>query len=222
MKGYKAVAFDIDGTLYPSWKFNLKIVPYFLCHLRFFIHYSRVRKKLHKTAPLPDLFEYQARLLAQTIGKSSVEAKEQINRIVYTGLSPYFDELKPFPYLEETFQKIHDAGIKIALLSDFPPEQKGSMWNVLKYCDVVMGSEEIGALKPSIYPFGVMAMALDVDPSDILYVGNSIHYDIEGAKNAGMHTAYIEPLWRRLFHRHSQKPDFSFKNYRILQNIVLK
>ena len=32
LKQIKAVAFDIDGTLYRAWKFNLRIAPYFLAH----------------------------------------------------------------------------------------------------------------------------------------------------------------------------------------------
>jgi putative hydrolase of the HAD superfamily len=222
MKDYKAIAFDIDGTLYPSWVFNFCVAPYFLIHLPFFLKYAKVRHILHRTAPLADFFEYQGRLLAHELGCSVAEAEEKICRLIYTGLKPFFRFVRPFPQVKETFRKFHEAGYKIALLSDFPPEQKGNLWGIRPYCDEILGTEQIGALKPSVYPFGVLAMKLGVKPSEILYVGNSVRYDIEGAHNAGMKTAYLLPFWRRLFCMTATPADISFKSYRHLQNIVLQ
>ena len=65
-------------------------------------------------------------------------------------------------------------------------------------------------------------MELGVKPEEILYVGNSAKYDVLGAKNAGMKTAYLEPLWRRLLHKPLKDADISFKNYRQFQEIALK
>ena len=65
----KAVAFDIDGTLYPNYRLYIKMVFYFLKNLKFFLHYNKVRKILHRTAVLADFFEYQGRLLAEELDK---------------------------------------------------------------------------------------------------------------------------------------------------------
>jgi len=222
MKDYEVIAFDIDGTLYPSWRLNIRIIPFFLSHLSFFIHYNRVRKILHRTAPLPDFFEYQARLLGLEMKCTSAEAKELIQKIIYQGLTPYFEKVKPYSNVLETFRKFSEAGYKLAILSDFPPEQKGSIWGVIPYCTMVLGTEQIGALKPSKYPFGILAMAFHVAPEKILYVGNSLKYDIEGASNAGMKTAYLLPFWRKVLHLNSRKADICFKSYRQLQDVVLK
>lgn len=222
MKDYEVIAFDIDGTLYPAWRLNIYIFFYFFAHLSFFLHYNNVRKILHRTAPLPDLFEYQARLLAIEMKCSVAEAKEQIQHIVYDGLKPFFERIKPYRDVEETFRKLHEAGYKVAILSDFPPEQKGDLWGVLPYCSMVLGTEQIGALKPSKYPFIILAMALHVAPEKILYVGNSIRYDVEGAGNAGMKTAYLLPFWRRILHLRFRKADVCFESYRQLQDIVLQ
>ena len=45
------------------------------------------------------------------------------------------------------------AGLKIGILSDFPPSQKSDIWGIKELCDVCIGSEESGALKPSVYSF---------------------------------------------------------------------
>ena len=216
------IAFDIDGTLYPSLKFYLRIIPYFLQHISFFQKFNSVRKVLHKTAPLPDFYEYQARLLAEKKQIPVQQAKDQIQRYVYDGLKPYFEKIKSFDYVLESFKRLKEAGYRLALLSDFPPSQKGETWGVLPYCELVLGSEECGALKPSKYPFGILAQKLGVMPEEILYVGNSVKYDIIGAKKAGMKTAYILPFWRRLFSKPLKLADINFSNYRQFTDIMLK
>ncbi len=216
------IAFDIDGTLYPAWRLYVRVIPYFISHLGFFLHYNRVRKILHCTAPLPDFFEYQSRLLALELDCTVDEAKGKIKTIIYDGLRPYFNRIKPFKGMTETVSAFKNAGYKIALLSDFPPAQKGGIWGVVPYCDLIIGTEDIGALKPSLYPFGIMARLLDVPQNKILYVGNSVKYDVKGAKAAGMQAAYLLPLWRRVLHCPLKQADICFSNYRQLKDIVLQ
>ncbi|MDR3283971.1 MAG: HAD family hydrolase [Treponema sp.] len=218
----KAVAFDIDGTLYSDWSLYLRIIPYVIKHLSFFLAYDRVRKTLRRTAPLADFFEYQARLLAEELHIASPEARELIDRIIYQGLKPYFKKIKPYAHSIMTVRAFYDAGLKIAILSDFPPAQKGDIWGLAQFCDVILGSEEIGALKPSKYAFGILANTLEMLPEEILYVGNSIASDIQGAHNAGMKTAYRLPLWRKITGKIPVQADISFRNYRQLQKFVLQ
>ena len=153
---------------------------------------------------------------------SPEEAKKVLDDTAYSGLEKYFKNIKPFNYVPETFAKLKEAGYRIALLSDFPPEQKGDLWGLKPYCDKILSTEKIGALKPSKYPFGILAMELGVKPQEILYVGNSAKYDVLGAKNAGMKTAYLEPLWRRVLGIHLKEADISFGNYRQFQKFVLE
>ena len=219
--GIKAVAFDIDGTLYPQFRLNIRIVFHFLLHVKVFYHFARVRSQLRRTAPLPNLFRYQAVLMSERMKCSTDQAAETLDDIAYTGLKKYFTNIKPFKNVEETFSKLEAAGYKIAILSDFPPEQKGEMWGLKPYCEKILSAEKIGALKPSKYTFGILAMQLGLEPQEIMYVGNHAKYDIVGAKNAGMKTAYLEPLWRRIFRAHLKEADVSFKNYRHFQELVL-
>lgn len=216
------IAFDIDGTLYPSWALNVRIVGYVLRHLKFYWSYAKVRKILHNSAPLADFYEYQARLLAEELGCDAQDAKRQIQNIVYDGLKPYFaHKIKPFPHVAETFAALKEKGYRLAILSDFPPEQKGDLWGLLPYCEQVLGTEALGALKPSKFPFGLLAQKMGVQPSEILYVGNSVRYDVIGANNAGMKTAYLLTGWRKFFHKKHPKATISFATYRQFLKIVL-
>ncbi len=218
----QAVAFDIDGTLYSQTLFNIIVVPHFVKNLRFFLKYNKVRHILHRTAVLPDFFEYQARLLAERLDCSSEEAHELIRSRVYDGLIPLFRIVRPYPHVLETFQVLKDRNLKLGLLSDFPPEQKGDVWGTAPLCDVILGSEKIGALKPSAYTFGTLAGELGIPAENILYVGNSKRSDVQGAKAAGMQTAWKMPLWRAILHLSYGEADLSFWNYRTLQRYVLK
>ncbi len=221
VNGIKAVAFDIDGTLYSSARLYFKMIFYVLKYLPFYIKFGKVRKILHKTAPVADFYEYQARLLADELHCSADEAKNLIQIIVYDGMKSFFDKLKPFPYAKECIQNLKNAGYKIAILSDFPPEQKGDIWGIKDLCDVCIGSEESGALKPSLYPFGILSRKLNLKNEEILYVGNSKRCDVFGASNAGMKTAYILSGFRKIFNIKYPKADINFRNYRQLENIVL-
>ncbi len=222
IEGIKAIAFDIDGTLYPDRRLHIHLGAYFFKNFSFFYYYNKVRHVLHRTAVLPDFFEYQARLLAEMMGISVKDAREKIDAVVYEGLKPFFLKVKPYSGIEEMLIACKEAGLKLAVMSDFPPEQKGDIWGFSKYFDVILGSEECGALKPSPYPFGVLASKLDVQPHEVLYVGNSIRSDIEGGNNAGMKTAYIMSFWRKIFNKKLRKADISFKTYRQLCKIVLQ
>ena len=67
--GIEAVAFDIDGTLYPAWKLMLHAVPFFIRHIRFMKAFGKVRRILHgysssdPDTALPDFFNLQKRYI---------------------------------------------------------------------------------------------------------------------------------------------------------------
>ncbi|MFC2603396.1 MAG: HAD family hydrolase, partial [Treponema sp.] len=89
-------------------------------------------------------------------------------------------------------------------------------------CDVILGTEFLGALKPAPYSFLETAKQLGVKPEQVLYVGNSIKYDVAGARRAGMKSAYLLTGWRKLFRCRVKSADICFSSYRQLQNIMLK
>ena len=222
MANFAAVAFDIDGTLYEDWKIQVLVFPYVLRHRSFFSAFARVRKTLHKKKFSPDFFSLQADLLAAELRVESIKARELAKKIVYDGLSPFFERITPCRDAYNTIAAFKNSGLKIALLSDFPPEQKGSVWGIAPLCDAVLSSEKTGALKPNAAPFDALADALGEPREKILYVGNSVHCDVRGAHGAGFKTAYFMPFWRRILSKPLKEADFSFKSYRQLQKIVLE
>ena len=100
LDGISAVAFDIDGTLYSSPQFYVRIIPYFLKNFAFYVKYNKVRKILHHTAPLPDFYEYQARLFSELTGLPVAESKKKLQKVSQTDFVPRFKKRKTFKTLK--------------------------------------------------------------------------------------------------------------------------
>ncbi len=219
----EAVAFDIDGTIYPQWKIHFIAFIHYLSHGIFFLHYGLVRHELHGLEQTADFNRIQTEKMAKRLNCSYEKAAEKLDKIVYSGLEKYFKKIRCYKDCVETIRKFKDAGLKIALLSDFPPEQKGEIWGIKKYCDVALGTEALGALKPDPYSFKKMAEKLEILPEKILFVGNSLKYDVAGSKAAGMKSAYLLAWRYRIFKFLVPKNvDIAFSNYRQLQDFVLR
>lgn len=216
-----AIAFDIDGTLYPQWALTVRAILRYVRYGEFFLHYGLTRHALHRLPPQKDFNKTQAEILGKKVGLSIDATKKKLDRIVYSGLSHYFRQIKPYKGAFEAIKAFKDAGFKLALLSDFPPEQKGDVWGIAPLCDCVLGTEELGALKPDPFPFKRLAQELGVPAKKILYVGNSIKFDVRGCHKVGMKSAYLLPWWRRFLHLPLRESEISFTDYCHLKKLVL-
>lgn len=217
----KAVAFDIDGTLYPEKGFYSKVWFYYLRHISFFLKYSRVRKELRNPQNLvrkDDFYAFQASLMAEKLKCTQEEARRKLDRIVYEGLKPYYLAVKPFNHLREVLELLKQKNFKTAVLSDFPVEQKGDLWGLESLFDVKLCTEKAGVLKPSRTGFDELSKALGVKNEEILYVGNSFKYDVLGAGNAGMKTAWIT---RKISKKQENVADIVFSDYRQFKEYML-
>jgi putative hydrolase of the HAD superfamily len=230
MPEISAVAFDLDGTLYPNYRLNLRLLPFLFRHLRFMLAFGRarniIRREQEAQASLAahpsstvDFYERQAQLAAEQIKERKEEIRERIDRLIYRGWESFFLKIKPFPHVKEVLGEMKAAGLKLGLLSDFPPETKLEYLGLSGVWDTVLCTERIGALKPAVKPFEELANALECRPGQILYVGNSRLYDVGGAKRAGMKAALLNiglPVITGV------KADFTFRNYRQLRNFMLQ
>jgi putative hydrolase of the HAD superfamily len=237
-KKIEGVAFDLDGTLYSNALFYLRVFPVVLRHWPLMLAMNKARKILHGAGPpgaaLPDFppeqfYDIQAGLMAQFLKKERDEIKARAERYIYRRWEPIFGRLPLFPGVMETLAALRNAGVRLALLSDFPPETKLANFGIRAFWDVVLCTEVIGRLKPDPLPFRVLAERMALPPEKILYVGNSVRYDIRGAKAAGMSAAWIRPsLFRGAKAgggpggKRSGGADFVFTGYRQLAAFVLR
>ena len=222
-KDIEAVAFDLDGTLYPNYSLNVKLIPFILKEWRLLLAFGKARNIIRKEQaaasvfpPVDDFYSHQALITAGLLHLPPEFIKEKIDRLMYRGWEPFFKNIKPFPHAVQTLAALRSAGLKIGMLSDFPPEIKLEYMGLSGIWDAVLCSEQCGALKPHAQCFRDLAAALALPPEKILFVGNSLHYDVAGASSAGMKTAWITP-----FRRKHPAPDFIFSDYRQLHDFML-
>jgi putative hydrolase of the HAD superfamily len=224
---FDAVGFDLDGTLYPNYRLNLRLTSFMLRELPLFLALGKARDLLHgNNGPPPritagdggeEFYNFQARLMASLLKADPAAVREKTERLIYRGWEPLFKNIAPFSGVGECLSRIRAGGRKLGLLSDFPPEKKlehlglGGLW------DAVLCSELTGSLKPAALPFIELARRLGCPPERVLYVGNSRRYDVRGAKQAGMKAALVS--WP--FKRSCPEADFVFSDYRKLAQFVL-
>jgi len=233
--GIEGIAFDLDGTLYPNYRFNLRLFPFILKEWRLLLAFGKARRIIrheqeNDSSPLHisgvsknngGFYEYQADITAKILGVPKEGMKEKIDQFIYRGWEPLFKKIKLFKKASQTLTALRNAGYKLGLLSDFPPDTKLEYLGISGIWDAVLCSEHSGAIKPNPLPFKELAAAMSLPCEKILYVGNSRPYDVVGAARVGMKTAWIK---NRLFPGRGAKepkPDFAFSNYRQLYNFML-
>lgn len=220
----KAVAFDIDGTLYCEYSLFYRCIPFALKHLRFMIAFSQVRKEiraLHQTessSAEKNFFDLQAELMSEKLSVPAEKIKSFIDKEIYHGWQSIFAKIPVYKNALPCIAELKERGYKIGILSDFPPEQKNDIWGIAPLCDAIVGSEYCNALKPQPHPFLVLAEKLNVAPEEMLYIGNSYRYDVLGAKNANIRTGYICSGFKKIFSKH--KADIVFSSYKQLVPLV--
>lgn len=196
--------------------------PYFLIHIVFFAQYGLARGILRKQKTSGNFEKDQAEVMAKKLRCSPEVAEERLEKIVYKGLCKYFTKIPPCNGVVDFIKELKNKGYKIGILSDFPPEQKGNIWGIKELCDVCLGTEKTGALKPSEIPFNALVEKLNLKSDEILYVGNSHKYDVVGAHKAGLQTAWIITPMKRIFGKKSELANITFVHYSELTKIFFE
>ncbi len=209
-----AVAFDVDGTLYSHSLMNRLSVPLLLRHPRLLLHFGRVRRSIRRLDHIDSFRAAQARLLAARLRIEEARAGALIDRVIYGEWMCLLRRIHPFPHVRATLLRLRGLGLKLGLLSDFPVERKLEFLGLQGLWDTSFCSEDTGYLKPHPSPFQRLARDLGVEPRRILYVGDSVSYDVQGAAAAGMHTALVG--------RRHPAADLCFRSYEGFVDMVQK
>ena len=224
---FNAVAFDLDGTLYPNFRLYVRLLPFLVKEQRLLRALGKSRTMLRKSYGEEeiskdrdrDFYDIQARLMGIILGQPAEKVKERTERLIYRGWEPIFSKIRLFPHVRETLDAFRDKGIRMGILSDFPVEVKLKNLEISGYWNAALCSEQTGRLKPDKKPFLDLAGMMGLPPKEILYVGNSVPYDVEGARKMGMKAALIRPKWKKI--PRVREVDFVFYDYRQLRDYVL-
>lgn len=180
MKQYKAIIYDLDGTIVDTAYMNIKPLQKML----------KIVKEIDY--PYEELLPYVAYTGEMILKAFKIEEPEKAYKIWVDEMNNGSYEAIPFENIKEILQKIHQKGIKQAVVSSKYKEQyqidildKG----IGKYfCSVIL-AEDTQNHKPHPDPIFACLKELNLSPNEVLYVGDT-DSDCRCAHAAGVDFAY--------------------------------
>ena len=193
---YKAVIFDLFGTLVPNFSLSEyeKTLAEMASNLQAPAEEFRqkwadtFRERTTGVLPTPRAnIDY----LCQQLGISPGE--DQIENALQTRLDFTVRSMIPKNDAVETITRLKSDGYKIGLISDCSFEAPKT-WQDTPFTplfDVTVFSCEVGMKKPDPRIYRIATDKLGVEPEDCLYVGDGSSHELTGAREAGMNPVLI-------------------------------
>jgi HAD superfamily hydrolase (TIGR02253 family) len=125
-----------------------------------------------------------------------------------------------FPDVDEVLNTLHKTFV-LGVITNGPDTQREKIdsTSLTDYMDVVIISGEVGVGKPDPGIFTRALISVQVSPREAIYVGDSLTWDIGGAKNAGLYSVWINRNRMRRPHDAAQ-PDVEITTLRDLIPIL--
>ncbi len=178
---YKAVVFDMDGTILNTIEDLLEATNYAL------------RKHGFPEHTVEEQYYFVGNGLKNTVLRAlPADTSPEIAEMVYTDMVEYYsahseDHTRPYEGIVEVIKKLREKGLKTAVVSNKAHFAMQTLVDkYFKGCfDETMGETEGFALKPDKAMVYEVLRRLDVPVSEAVYVGDS-NVDLMTAQNAGM------------------------------------
>ena len=180
----KLIIFDLDGTLVDTSgditnALNYALKPYGL-------------RDLTVEDTMKMVGEGITRLIEKILENERIQMRDTV---IKRFLDYYSEHLVDFstlyPHVRETLEKLD--GYKKAVISnkrEYLSIRLLDKLDLLKYFDLVVGSDTTSERKPSAVPVIYVFTKLGVNPDESIIVGDS-NYDIEAGKKAGLKTVAV-------------------------------
>ena len=165
-----------------------KITPRDLCVIR---QFRREREEARAWGEMCDLELRISRLTAKHQQISTERVTELVERWIYRAPLPILASMRD-ERLHQMLGLLRRRGYSVGLLSDYPVGDKLSALGLpLELFDAVVeaGEPEVNSLKPNPKGFLTLCQRLQLEPRDILYVGDRESIDGAGARAVGMQFA---------------------------------
>lgn len=194
-KNLKAIIFDLDGTLYESRHFPLRLILADPLHIGMLAAERKCRKRLSDRHFDKASDYYDA--LFTAMGKGSPARVERCRKWFYGTYMPLqvktiHEKFGPRPHLKEFIGSLRARGLKLAVLSDycFATEKLAAIGLSEADFDAVWESPALGGLKPREEVFLNACKTLGTAPSETLMIGDKTSKD-GGALLAGLQFIHL-------------------------------
>ncbi|HOP32339.1 MAG TPA: HAD family hydrolase [Candidatus Hydrothermia bacterium] len=101
---------------------------------------------------------------------------------------------EPFPYAVDSLIKFKSMGFRLAIISNIDNEIIEPVLRrlgILGIFDVIVTSEEMGFGKPNPEIFKEALKRLNVKPDEVIFIGDSLINDVEGARRMGLDVVHF-------------------------------
>ena len=141
----------------------------------------------------------QIRFIINTVSDGSIAVKEEwIEDLSSAYVSAIF-EVPPYlnPDAHKVLQWLKDHGKLIGLICNigltpgFGLRRFLAREGVAEYFDLMLFSDEVGIRKPHPEIFQMASQKLQVDPYEIVHIGDNLKSDVWGARRAGFRAIYL-------------------------------
>lgn len=210
---YRAVLFDLDGTLVDSYNALAEAV-----------NYARREHGLHElsTARIREFVGEGLDKLLQRAFESG-----DIPRSVHTAFESRYDEIccresKILADVEVTLDQLRDLGVAMAVCTNKPTGFSRKILEFLQlapYFRAIVGPDLAGARKPEAQHVLRTLEAMHCETSPALFVGD-MPIDVHAARNSGMDVAVVATGSSSRDQLAAAKPDHFLDRFADLVNVV--
>lgn len=199
-RGWRAVGFDLDGTLFDHAGSGADAIRAFIVDLGFaptpdlvsaWFALETVHFESWRAGRIPFAEQRRLRLrgFLRILGAESPRGDDGLDEVFEGYLVYYRRAWRAFPEAVEVLTNLRRSGVRVGILTNGNEEQqleKLTVTGLSSLVDVVCTSEGIGVAKPDPRAFATLAERLDCSTSEIAYVGDNADLDIAGARAAGI------------------------------------
>jgi HAD superfamily hydrolase (TIGR01549 family) len=208
---YQAILFDVGGTLVNVVRdphvtaveaiahLGVVQVSAFSVAIRTVVEEWRTANRRPEAEDLPETWiQHNRRALALLGFAGDIHAAAQIMEDVFLS-----EGLELYPDVAEVLDTLAARGYKVGIVSNWPATLESTLerLGLRQYFPVIVGSGAVGYSKPHARIFQIALDRMGIGPERTLYIGDSIQYDVEGAKAADLDVVLLDRLGRHLEHQ---------------------
>lgn len=208
MKKYKAIIYDIDGTVLNTLNMNM----YPLMKI--------IKEETGEEWTFEQVLKFAAYPGMKVMEELNVQDKEKTYARWVKYVNEYEEGATLYEGFEEVFQKFQEASIIQAVVSAKTTKQyqldfvdKG----LHQYMEVAILAEDSNKHKPDPEPLLKCLKKLNLQVNEVIYIGDALS-DYQAAKNAGMDFGYAK--WGSVSSQGIDYPDYVFEQPKDLLKLL--
>jgi len=162
------------------------------------VYRSMLDKLRGRTAADPGVSDPQLHATARKLGMEPADIHDTVHEWVARRPLRFLPRIEKTDIIE-TITMLNRRGVPQGVYSDYPPDNKLAALGLAGCFQAVIwsGQRDVGEFKPSAKGFTEIARLLEVEPSEVVFVGDRARRDGRGARSVGMQFLHIRDFTRQ-------------------------